>query len=206
MKTELAIFIVSYFTGSIPFGLIVSKLKAGIDIRQVGSGSTRATNVLRTLSKRWAAFVFLCDLGKGFVVVLATLHLTDSVLWTALMPVPVILGHNYPVFARFKGGKGVATALGAYLAMMPVPAAIAFGTWIAVVALWRYVSVGSMIGCFSASLYGYLFGYPNEIVIVCFAGGFFIMYRHKENIRRLLSGVEPKIGQKVDLAPTPSEP
>ena len=202
MKIELGFFILSYFIGSIPFGLIVCRLKAGIDIRKHGSGSIGATNVLRTLGKKWAALVFLCDVAKGFLVVLATLHLTDSVLWTAIMPVPVILGHNYPVFAGFKGGKGVATALGAYLAMMPIPAALAFGTWIGVVALWRYVSV---IGCLSASLYGYLFGYPNEITLVCFLGAFFIMYRHKDNIRRLLSRTEPRIGQKINVPPSPPE-
>lgn len=189
--------IIAYLMGSIPTGLLVARYKAGIDIREHGSGSIGATNVLRTMGRRWAAFVFLCDVGKGAAAVLIVMAIVGSKIQAAPVPLAAVLGHAYPIFAGFKGGKGVATALGAYLALMPIPSLMALGTWIALVAVWRYVSLGSIVGCLSATLYGYIFDYPGEIILFAFLGGLFIMFRHRANMKRLFQGKEPTIGKKL---------
>ena len=185
--------IVGYFAGSIPFGLILTKLAGGGDIRAIGSGSIGATNVLRTGRKGLAAATMALDASKGAIVVL--LAHTQSVDLAAVAGFAAVIGHNFPIWLKFKGGKGVATSAGVLLAISwPVGVAIAL-TWLAVVALTRYSSVGALVSCAVLPLWAWLLS--NEVVlwlavILAVLG----IARHHENIRRLLRGEESRIGRK----------
>ena len=211
----IAVVLLGYLLGSIPFGLIISKRSARVDIRQVGSGRTGATNVLRTAGKKAAALVTILDLGKGaLAVVLAGLIfgsdyvvMGNSGLWLAtsaqaLAAFMAVLGHTWPIFLRFKGGRGVATFLGGVLILCP-PAAL-FGGEVLIIGagLTRYMSLGSIAGAVGA--YAILVpltimnGFPIEYLLYALAGAIFIIVMHRDNIARLLSGKERKLGEKVE--------
>ena len=211
----IAVVLLGYLLGSIPFGLIISKRSARVDIRQVGSGRTGATNVLRTAGKKAAALVTILDLGKGaLAVVLAGLIfgsdyvvMGNSGLWLAtsaqaLAAFMAVLGHTWPIFLRFKGGRGVATFLGGLAVLCP-PAAL-FGGEVLIIGagLTRYMSLGSIAGAVGA--YTILVpltimnGFPIEYLLYALAGAIFIIVMHRDNIARLLSGKERKLGEKVE--------
>jgi len=194
------IFVFGFLFGSIPFAYIISKAVAGIDIRKVGSGNVGATNVARVLGLKWGSLVFLLDALKGFLPVLIVRLLVpyniELALATGLAP---ILGHIFTPFLGFRGGKGVATSLGVFLALSPVGVLIGFMIWIITVLLTGYVSLGSLLGSLSAFLW-ILFLDPNKgslpFVLVSGIVVALIWFRHRENIRRILSGKEPKIWEK----------
>lgn len=197
----------AYLCGAIPTGYWVVKALKGIDIRTVGSGSTGATNVWRAAGKPACIFVLLCDIGKGTLPVAAGINALDNGLLSALsLPVAqwcpfmcailALVGHSRSVFLNFGGGKSAATALGCVIAMNPLAAASSFGVFLVTVALTRYVSVGSMLAAFSSVLFTWLFGSHISYVAFCALGSTYIAVRHKANIQRLLSGTEPRIGQK----------
>ncbi len=200
----LAAFAGGYLLGSIPFGLVLTRLAGLGDIRKIGSGNIGATNVLRTGRKGLAAATLLLDGGKGALAILIAQNWGPDM---ALMAgFGAVLGHLFPVWLRFKGGKGVATTLGALLAIhFPTGAATCL-TWLAVAALFRYSSLAALIAVAAAPFYALylpLLWAPDSVAlgdpqIAEFAAivAVLVWIKHHGNIRRLLAGTEPKIGQK----------
>ena len=200
MNTLLQILIIlaSYLIGSVPFGLLFTRLFSGIDVRTVGSGNIGATNVLRAAGKKGAILTLLADGLKGFIpVFLARLLFHDDVT-TALSGAAALLGHVFPVYLRFKGGKGVATSFGVVLAVSPWTGVIALLAWLIAAVLWRYSSLSALIAFASYPILTFaLSPEPSKPYgsLSLFIFGM-IYYRHRENIKRLLAGTESKIGQK----------
>jgi glycerol-3-phosphate acyltransferase PlsY len=202
--------IASYLVGAIPFGLLIAKAH-GIDIRTVGSGNIGATNVSRALGKKWAYLCFVLDVLKGLIPMLAAMsilpaELTITKIWLWLaVGAAAILGHVFPVYLKFKGGKGVATSLGVVLGLWPfytVVGLITFVIWVAVVKIWRYISLGSIVGAivFPLLLAAAICIIPEwrfaalwPLLAAAIALGAILIIRHKDNIKRLLAGTENKI-------------
>jgi len=216
-----AVVILGYLLGSIPFGLLISRRSAKVDVRQHGSGKTGATNVLRTAGKKAAALVATLDVSKGVLaVIFAGLIVRGDYLVVGgiglgmlvaqvLAALAAILGHNFPVFVKFKGGRGVATFFGGLIALCPV-AAIFGGEMLLIGAgLTRYASIGSIVGV--VGTYTVLVpltifsGFPIEYLVYALIGTIIIVVMHRDNIVRLINGKERKLGKKVetrDLSPS----
>ncbi len=189
----LACIVGGYLLGSIPFGVIVTRLGGAGDLRAIGSGSIGATNVLRTGRRDLAFFTLLGDGGKGIVAVLIARALWGETAG-ALAGACAFLGHLFPVWLGFKGGKGVATFFGIMLtAAWPVGLAAAV-TWLAVAGLLRISSLAGLTTAALAPVYAYLFHQGHPIIALALFTAVLIFIRHHENIRRLLAGTEPKIG------------
>jgi glycerol-3-phosphate acyltransferase PlsY len=193
----IAIALGAYLLGSIPFGLLLTRAAGLGDIRAIGSGNIGATNVLRTGKKGLAAATLVLDGGKGAVAVL--LAATQSQILgpeaAALAAIAVVAGHLFPVWLAFKGGKGVATALGVWLALAPIVGLAACATWLLTAAMFRYSSLAALIALgltpiLAYWLHGTLFGGVGALLALA------IFLRHDENIRRLIKGEEPSIGRK----------
>lgn len=184
-----------YIAGSIPFGLLITRLAGLGDIRGIGSGNIGATNVLRTGRKGLAAATLILDGGKGALVVVALKILTDDALLPLIGGLGAILGHNFPVWLKFKGGKGVATTLGVTLAVAPLIGAMACATWLVVAFTARISSLSALAALALAPVYAYVLGYHLESAAFA-ALGILGWLRHGANIRRLLRGEEPRIGGK----------
>lgn len=185
--------IVSYLCGSIPIGYVLGKLR-GIDIREHGSGNIGATNVMRVLGRKTGILVLFLDMLKGLLPVLYITFQTDSnrmVLY--LSGVAAILGHMYPLWLKFRGGKGVATSLGVFLALVPRTVVIGVLVFAVVVGIWRMVSLGSIVSAVLVPVLCFL--YEGDIVLGTVAAvlGLLIIFRHRENLRRIVSGRENKI-------------
>jgi acyl phosphate:glycerol-3-phosphate acyltransferase len=188
---------VAYGLGSIPTGLLIARWQADVDIRQHGSGNIGMTNVLRAVGKGAAALTLAGDLAKGLIpVLLACAWLTSP--WTiGLVALAAIIGHMYPLFAGFQGGKGVATSLGGFIPLLPGPLLIAFVVFAACVVFRRQVSLGSLAAAAALPMAALLWGSPVAYVLYTLLAAALIWYRHGENIQRLLAGTEPAIGQRV---------
>ncbi len=188
------IFIVGYIVGSILFGDILSRLK-GVDIRKIGSGNVGATNVKRALGKKYGFLVFILDMLKGFLPVLASKYAYIDDWELILVSLAPVLGHIFPVFYKFRGGKGVATSFGVLLAISPTAALICFVIWITVLYLSKYVSLASMVAVFSSIIVLPILGYtlPYSLLGLCIS--ILVIYAHRSNIKRLIEGVEHKVGR-----------
>jgi glycerol-3-phosphate acyltransferase PlsY len=184
---------IAYLLGSVPSGYILGSL-AGVDVRKAGSGNVGATNVARVVGKRHGIFTLIADIAKGFVPVIIALHFNFSAWATACVGLAAFLGHLYSVFLRFKGGKGVATALGVLLALAPWATLVLIPIFAAVLLATRAVSLSSMIAAAAAPLVLWLSSHPPVFVWMSFLMAAMIVLRHWENIQRLLSGTEPKLG------------
>lgn len=199
-----------YLLGSIPFGVIATRLGGAGDVRAIGSGNIGATNVLRTGRKDLAAVTLLGDGGKGAVAVLlawlATRHGTteQQAVLTALAAGAAFLGHLFPVWLGFKGGKGVATFFGTMLAAAWPVGLAAAATWLIVAFLFRISSLAALVAVALAPLVALLLGRPNAIALLALFMALLVLVRHSENVRRLLKGQEPRIGAKKP-AETPDE-
>ena len=193
----LLVVILSYLVGSIPFGVILGSRIAGLDVRKHGSGNIGATNVLRTLGLGFAVCTFVLDTGKGaFAFWLA--HLVGlSPAWTAATGVAAVVGHNWPVWLRFRGGKGIATTFGFLLFAMPSVGIVVAAVWVAVIIICRYASVASMLAIASSPIAASLARYPREYIVVCLLFALSAVARHISNIRRLLAGTENKFVLKL---------
>ena len=194
-------FVLGHVCGSVPSGLWLVQAFHGIDIRNYGSKNIGTTNVFRTVGPKTAVLVLIVDAFKGILAVGIMSYLFHNPLLDVVTALGALLGHNYSLFLGFKGGKGVATALGLLIFMMPKVALASFGIWLVCVLLTRYVSLGSiMAAIFTPPLAWYL-GYPSAYVIFSVVAAFFVVLRHKENIHRLLTGTESKIkpGNAKDL-------
>lgn len=191
--THLAAAAAGYLLGSIPFGLVLTRLTGGGDLRAIGSGNIGATNVLRTGSKSLAALTLLLDGGKGAAAVLVCGPWGAEAGLAAGLA--AVLGHNFPLWLRFKGGKGVATTLGVLLAAVWPAGVLACLTWLGVAALWRYSSLAALAALTAAPFYAYWLAHGQAAGL---AAGLAVLaiIRHHANIRRLLHGNESKIGSQ----------
>lgn len=193
----------AYLIGAVPFGLLIGFLN-GKDVRKEGSCNIGATNVTRVVGKWWGKLCFLCDFLKGFLPVILTMSLLEpgSGWLTALAAVAAMLGHVFPVYLKFKGGKGVSTAAGAALALCPLAVVIAGAVWAAVFFLSRYVSLASLAAALALPVSAWLLGFfgvtkfflPYGIVLIVFA--VLAFWRHRSNIGRLLNGTENRFEKK----------
>ena len=186
-----------YLIGSIPIGFLVARAAGGFDIRGKGSGNIGATNVLRTLGPVPAVLTLLGDVAKGYVAVRAAEVMGPEPVWGAAGAVLAVVGNCWPVFLRFKGGKGVATALGAFLALTPRAILLAMAVWIVFAAAFRYVSLASILGCVGLAIGAWLFGYSPTYAAAAGCAAAVIVSRHHENVKRLLSGTERRLGERA---------
>ncbi|MCP4050055.1 MAG: glycerol-3-phosphate 1-O-acyltransferase PlsY [bacterium] len=184
--------VISYFTGAIPFALIVSRIK-GVDLRKTGSGNIGATNVYRALGFKYAVLVFLLDLIKGYIPVLSALNISAEPLFHIGIGIIAILGHSLTVFAGFKGGKGAATGIGVLFALSPLTGFILVIAAAFIIWAFRYVSLATIICALLAPLLFYISNYPLEYVVLVAVAAVFIIIRHKDNIVRLVKREENKI-------------
>jgi glycerol-3-phosphate acyltransferase PlsY len=191
MTREISLIIAAYLLGSIPTGLILAKA-AGVDIRSSGSGNIGATNVYRTLGRSVGILTLLGDCLKGFAPVVAAHYLGLSDLWIAATGLAAFLGHIYTVFLGFKGGKGVATALGVFLAVSPAAVGSVLLIFVAVVWKWRYISLGSIIAAVAMPGMIALFDAPKPTVVMTAIVALLVVWKHRENIKRLKHGTENK--------------
>ena len=200
MLVYLIIIVVAYLLGNISTSYIVAKKLAGVDIRTKGSGNAGSTNVLRTMGKKAGALTFGGDVLKGVVAVgfarvLAYYMKVDQVTCAYIAVVAVVIGHNWPAFLGFKGGKGVATSLGSMLAINPVLALTCLAAFIIIVLVSKYVSLGSVLGiCLSPVLM--LITHNTKGIWVTLFLSASVVYTHRANIKRLLNGTERKLGEK----------
>lgn len=192
--------VVVYLIGSIPVGFLISRVVGGFDIRGKGSGTIGATNVLRTLGPVPAIATLLGDVLKGYVAVRVAEVLGPEPAWGAAGAVLAIVGNCWPVFLRFRGGKGVATGLGAFLALAPKAIVPALVAWLVLTAALRYVSLASIVGCLVMVLGVWLLGYPHVYVGAAACAAALIVWRHQANVKRLLAGTESRLGQRVPAA------
>ncbi len=190
---EVALILSAYLLGSIPTGYIIGNL-AGVDVRKVGSGNVGATNVARVLGKGRGALTLAVDVGKGWLAGYVARRLGVSLVCVTAVGMAVFLGHLYPIFLRFNGGKGVATALGVFLALAPGTVWVLFVIFAIAVAASRIVSVGSLSAALAAPVVFWLFELSPVVIAM---GGFIalmIVWRHRSNIQRLRAGTEAKFG------------
>jgi acyl phosphate:glycerol-3-phosphate acyltransferase len=185
--------IAAYLAGSIPVGVILAKMK-GTDPRKVGSGNIGATNVMRAAGKTFGIITLLLDALKGFGPTWAAIHYGLPEAMVATVGFAAFIGHLFPVFLKFKGGKGVATALGVYLALSPAAILMSFILFILVLLKWRYVSAGSIAGTALVPPALYFTGAPAPYVYASLVIGACIVFKHKDNIRRLMAGTEHRLG------------
>jgi acyl phosphate:glycerol-3-phosphate acyltransferase len=190
---EFLLILFAYFLGSIPTGYIAGSL-AGVDVRKSGSGNIGATNVARVLGKRQGLLTLIADTAKGFIPVFVAIQLNSSVTATALVALAAFLGHLYPIFLRFKGGRGVATALGIFLAVAPMATLVLIAIFAAAVWSSRIISLSSIIAAGVAPVILWLFSYSLALVGMSAFIAMMIVWRHRANIQRLLAGTEPKFG------------
>ncbi len=190
--------ILSYLLGSLSGGIIISRLAGGPDLHTVGSKSTGASNVQRTMGWKYGIFTFLFDAVKGLLSCFIAWLITGSNMAALLAGLCCVIGHNWPVFFRFRGGKGVATTGAVMLYCFPVPALICIALTVAVIALFRYISVGSMLLVIVFFILSFFFSGGNACIILW---AFILMVmcvgRHHANIGRLIQGTENKLGKKV---------
>ncbi|MDB9314624.1 glycerol-3-phosphate 1-O-acyltransferase PlsY [Spirulina sp. CS-785/01] len=200
--------LVAYLFGSIPTGYLMARSLKGIDIREQGSGSTGATNVLRTVGKKAALATLLLDMLKGMAAI-AMVHLSYAINLGGALPLSwkpwlvtlagiiAIVGHSKPVWLNFKGGKSVAASIGVLLVMSPPAALGTIAVFAATLWTWRIVSLGSIAGAIAVNALMILFNEPLPYCLFAAVAGLYVILRHRSNIERLLAGTEPSIGQKV---------
>ncbi len=193
--------VISYFVGALPFGLIFGRIVHGVDIRTYGSGKIGMTNVLRTTGTKSAILVLILDVSKGVFAVFLARLLTGSDVVEVASALAAIIGHNWSVFIRFTGGRGTATGFGGLLLIAYPANIVAVAIAVPVIAISRYVSLGSIIGTSIAAistvvlaLLGYVSPIYSSYPII---GGFIIVVQHRQNIQRLWNGSELKIGRKA---------
>lgn len=189
--------VAAYLLGSIAFGILVSKMFGLPDPRTVGSGNPGATNVLRSGKKSAAALTLLGDVFKGWFPVWLALQ-SGMLMWVvSAIGIAVFLGHLYPIFYKFKGGKGVATALGVMLAISPMLALAAMLTWVLVFAVSRYSSLGAIVAAALAPVYAWILlsAYKNYVITVVVMS-ILLIWRHRTNIQKLMAGTESGFGKK----------
>src|SRR5690554_377749 len=191
------VIVISYLLGSLMFSVIIGKLVSGIDIRNHGSGNAGATNTLRLMGKGPAIAVFILDIAKGVLAVLLAKWLVpDYYIVAVLCGIAVILGHNWPLWFNFRGGKGIATTIGMLLTLAFLPTLFAGIIAIITIVITRYVSLGSLLLTVSLPIFIYWMGYPLELFWGSIALLIFALFKHRNNIVKLIKGTENKIGSR----------
>ena len=191
-----ALVLAAYLLGSISFAVLVVRSKTGRDIRAEGSGNAGATNVLRAHGKKLALLVALLDVAKGAAAVLLMRLVTADPRWAAAAGLAAVLGHVLPVFYSFRGGKGVATAVGAFAVLTPIALVVSLGVFVLIVAATRYVSLASVVSmALLPAIAGALFGAPRAIVTAAAATALVVIAKHLPNLKRLAAGTERKLGK-----------
>jgi glycerol-3-phosphate acyltransferase PlsY len=185
-----------YLAGSVPFAFLLAR-RAGIDVRVAGSGNVGAANVLRTAGTWRAVMVMSLDVGKGAAAVLIANLVAGGVGIAALTGAAAIVGHIYPVWLRFHGGKGVAVAAGVFSILSPVATSIAAGLFLVIVWLTRYVSLGSIAATLALPPVAWWWGAPRAVVLTAAGSGALILFRHRTNLRRLRLGTERQMGSRA---------
>ncbi len=193
----------AYLLGSIPFGVLISKKVARLDITKAGSGNIGATNVAREVGLKWGVITLLADVLKGFIpVVLAHYLLGSSIEMNealkGMIGLTALLGHQFPVYSHFRGGKGVATCLGVFLAISPISCLFSGVMFFVLVALWRYISLGSILGALTMPVWLYLTGHSTFMILPSLVMSLLITFQHRGNIQRLIQGNERR-WQKAKL-------
>jgi len=186
--------LIAYLLGAIPFGYLLTRFTTGKDIRTEGSGNIGATNVLRAAGRGAAVATMALDMAKGFAAVWIAGLLTDnSPGWMSDAALAVMVGHAFPIFLGFKGGKAVATFAGAFLYLTPVPALAGVIVFVITVTVTRYISAGSILAAATFPIAVWLIEHPTpNVVLVAAIAGAIVVYRHKDNMRRMRSGKEPE--------------
>jgi glycerol-3-phosphate acyltransferase PlsY len=212
------IFVCAYLLGSIPFGLLVSSAR-GVDIRAHGSRNIGATNVWRVLGRTWGLITFFCDVAKGWLAVVGGFWIAARFPGTFRDPafagitaaLGCIVGHNFPIWLKFRGGKGVATSLGVIIGMMPLASIVIFSIWLIVLKISRYVSLASIVAAVALPVVvivflfaDWLHGWGN-FYFAC-AAALLVIRRHRENIKRLMVGTENRFGKTDPKEDTPIPP
>jgi glycerol-3-phosphate acyltransferase PlsY len=192
MMTGLLAIVIAYLLGAIPFGYLLVRFSTGKDVRSAGSGNIGATNVLRTTGRTLGIATLVLDIAKGVLAVWIAAELTGNEdVWMSASALAVMAGHSYPVFLHFKGGKAVATFVGAFAFLTPVPLLATAVVFFAVVAGTGYISAASVVGAAVFPLGVWLILHPSpEVLIASLIAGAFIIYRHKENLERIHAGME----------------
>ncbi|MBN1824198.1 MAG: glycerol-3-phosphate 1-O-acyltransferase PlsY [Endomicrobiales bacterium] len=199
MTEYLLWFLIAFAAGSLPTGYIVGKAVRKVDVRTLGSFNTGATNVYRILGPFWGITTFVIDLLKGFIPTFAAPFYVRDIAPMAWFAVGIfaILGHIFSPFLGFRGGKGVATAAGVFFAIMPKPTLAAFLIFLAVLALTRYVSLGSILASLSLAVMAWITNEPFVLRVLTSALAVVIIIRHRANIKRLVAGNERKFGERI---------
>ncbi len=199
MFTSSGMLVLAYALGSIPFGLLIGKAR-GIDIRQYGSGNIGTSNVARTLGKKAAIATLLGDGLKGLIpVLLARLVVGVDMWWLTATAIAAIAGHNWPVWLKFKGGKGVTTTYGAFLGVAWLPALATILTWVAVIKITKKSSIAALTSAPAAPLFAFLSGSSGAVMAFAGIACALIYIRHLPNIQRLLSGTELRLDKRIEV-------
>ena len=193
---ELAALTLGYLAGSIPFAFLVAR-RHGVDLRRSGSGNVGATNVLRTSGVSLAVTAMVLDAVKGAVAVLIAQRLTEGPATPVAAGLAAIIGHIYPVWLQFRGGKGVATAAGVFGVLTPLALAAATGVFVLAVFVSRYISVGSVAGALTLATVAVIDDPPTAVVAGAIVAALVIVHRHRGNLARLVAGTERRIGQRI---------
>ena len=191
-----AVVLAAYLLGSIPFALILAR-RWGSDLRAVGSGNLGATNVMRASGVRAGVLVAILDMSKGAVSVWLAARVSDGAPLPAAAGLAAIIGHIYPVWLRFRGGKGVATACGVFSILTPLAVPPALAIFAAAVWLTKYISLGSVLASMALPPIAYALGSPAPAVIAAAAAAAFIVFRHRSNLVRLFTGTERRVGTRA---------
>jgi glycerol-3-phosphate acyltransferase PlsY len=190
---------IGYLAGSIPFAFLIARAR-GIDVRRAGSGNVGATNVLRTSGVVTAVCVMLLDMTKGAGAVLCVARLAPGTIAApAIAGVAAVVGHIYPVWLKFRGGKGVATAAGVFSVLTPLAMAPALALFVLTVWLTRFVSLGSLVATLALGPIAASLGAPSPIVVAALGSALLIVFRHRSNILRLMAGTERHVGERGAL-------
>jgi glycerol-3-phosphate acyltransferase PlsY len=193
----VAFVVVAYLLGSVSFAVLLVRVATGTDIRASGSGNAGATNVLRAHGKKLALVVALLDVAKGAAAVALVCLVTADPFWAAAAGLAAVIGHVFPVFYGFRGGKGVATAVGAFLVLAPLALICSLAVFVVVVALTKYVSLGSVIAMvLLPPVAGLLFHAPRPVVTAAAVVALVVVLKHLGNLKRLARGEERKLGAK----------
>ncbi len=200
---QALVLVIAYLLGSIPFAYLAGRLN-GVDLRTVGSGNLGATNVFRTLGRTVGVTVMVLDIAKGAFAVLIAQWVVGGPWWPIAAGALAILGHVFPVWTGFRGGKGVAVGAGALLGLVPAASGTLIVLWLLIVVLTRYVSVASIACAVAAAPLAWAFGAPWPYVVFIGLAGLFVIVRHRQNIVRLLGGTENRIQLGRKGAPDPT--
>lgn len=206
LAVRVAALLAAYLLGSVPFSYLVARRK-GVDVRSVGSGNVGATNVMRNVSLAAGLIAFVLDAAKGAVAVMLARLLEPAGPLPVLAGVMAVLGHMYPVWLRFRGGKGVATGAGAFLPLVPLATAGALAAFALALALTRYVSLGSIIGSATLAVLAFLGGAPPVVSRAASGIALLITWKHRSNLQRIAQGTENRLGRRrpEPTAPPPPE-